>query len=79
MVPDSFQVDVEDLMADGAKALVLSVGFHGKLHVSDAAIEHMIAARVPFFVAPTAQAVELFNRFSREGIAVGGLLHSTTC
>ena len=69
--------DVEELLARGARALVLACGFYGRLGVCPETLrlleEHGVAAHV----LRTEEAVALYNRLRDEGEDVGALVHST--
>jgi len=68
--------DVEELLARGATAVVLSRGMELKLQVDPATLELLAARGVEVHVAETRAAVELYNELA-ERAPVGGLFHST--
>jgi hypothetical protein len=68
--------DVEELLAAGAVAVVLSQGMEKRLEVPQSTVDWLEARGVAVHVAETTEAIELYNRL-REITAVGGLFHST--
>jgi hypothetical protein len=69
--------DVEELVARGARVVVLSRGMLGRLRIDPATLQELDRNRVGWHVLSTRKAVDLYNRL-RETEAVGGLFH-TTC
>lgn len=68
--------DVEDLIAHGARTVVLSKGVWERLQVCPETLELLAARGVAVEVLQTEAAVERFNELRRSG-PVGGLFHST--
>ncbi|MFC6018567.1 HAD-IA family hydrolase [Plantactinospora solaniradicis] len=68
--------DVEELLANGATRVVLSEGFDGVLRVDPATLRFLAERDVEVYVAPTGEAVELYNTLATRE-PVGGLFHST--
>jgi hypothetical protein len=75
-VPGIQFADVEELLAHGAKVVVLSKGIYERLRVCPETLEVLKQRRIDFYVLQTEQAVELYNKL-RENAAVAGLFHST--
>jgi hypothetical protein len=74
---DGIQViDVEKIMKKGAKKIVLSQGFYGRLKVSEDAENLLIKSGIEYRIMKTDKAVEEYNNLCEEG-PVGGLFHST--
>lgn len=69
--------DVEELLAHGARTVVLSRGQHERLQVQDATLTLLDGRGVDVLVLPTAEAVERYNELAEAGEPVGGLIHST--
>jgi hypothetical protein len=69
--------DVTELLAHGARTIVLSRGMLSRLHVCPETLRLLAERRVQTHVLPTEGAVELYNRLcDKEPVA--GLFH-TTC
>ncbi len=68
--------DVEELLARGARVLVLSSGMHERLEVSEATLQLLAERGLAVHVLPTEEAVRRYNEV-REREKVGGLFHST--
>ncbi|WP_238010090.1 Mth938-like domain-containing protein [Dactylosporangium sp. AC04546] len=68
--------DVEELLDHGATVVVLSQGMEERLEVPDETVEALESRGVEVHVAPTPEAIALYNDLT--GTApVGGLFHST--
>ncbi|MCX4716878.1 Mth938-like domain-containing protein [Streptomyces virginiae] len=68
--------EVRELLDLGVTAVVLSQGMESRLGVAPETLEVLRAAGVEVHVAPTPEAVEIYNRLAQGG-RVGGLFHST--
>jgi hypothetical protein len=68
--------DVQELLANGARTIVLSRGVQRRLQVRPDTLEMLEKNGVAAHVLPTEDAVRLYNEL-REKEAVGGLFHST--
>lgn len=75
-VPGIQPADVEELLKNGAKVVILSRGINQRLGVCDSTLEMLEQKGIETHVLQTEEAVELYNRL-REEKAVGGLFHST--
>jgi hypothetical protein len=75
-VPGIQPVDVEELIAHGTRAVVLSTGMWQRLRVCPETLEFLLKNGIPVEVLQTDAAVERFNVL-REKMPVGGLFHST--
>jgi hypothetical protein len=69
--------DVQELLDNGATAVVLSRGMKECLHVPRETLDFLKEREVAAHVLPTAEAVELYNQLAKKE-PVGGLFH-TTC
>jgi hypothetical protein len=69
--------DVNELLACGSEVVVLSRGFHSKLHTCSPVFEFLHSKGVAVYVAETKSAVDLYNALAGSGCKVGGLFHST--
>ena len=68
--------DVEELLAHGATAVVLSQGMDKRLEVDPATLEYLERQSVEIHVAGTLEAAQIYNELA--GAApVAGLFHST--
>jgi hypothetical protein len=68
--------DVEELLENGATAVVLSKGFNERLGVTQDALRMLEDRNVTAHVRETGEAIELYNQL-RETEKVGALIHST--
>jgi hypothetical protein len=69
--------DVQELLAHGAKVVVLSRGMAECLHVPRETLEFLEQRQIAVHVLPTQDAVALYNKLAQTA-PVGGLFH-TTC
>ena len=76
-VPGIQPADVEELLAHGARVVVLSRGMNRRLRVQDETLRRLEEEGVEVHVAPTEEAVRLYNEKQEEREPVGGLFHST--
>ena len=67
--------DVEDILDDNPEILVIGQGQPGYMKISDALREHLAHRNVKLIEAPTAEAIETFNRLHKEGRRVAGGFH----
>ena len=68
--------DVEELLAHGATAVVLSLGMNRRLQVGPGTLDHLASRSVAAHVAETREAVKIYNDLA-DGAPVAGLFHST--
>lgn len=68
--------DVTELLDHGAHVVVLSRGFHERLQVCPATLEHLKQQGIAVHAAETGEAARLYNELAA-GHAVAGLFHST--
>ncbi|MFO7768008.1 MAG: MTH938/NDUFAF3 family protein [bacterium] len=68
--------DVEELLEEGAEAVVLSQGMNRRLKVEPETLRMLEEKGIEVHVLATEEAVERYNAL-REEIPVGGLFHST--
>ena len=76
-VPGIQVVDIQELLDHGAKELVLSRGMFLALQTCKETIEFLQDKEITFHVLETKQAASLYNKLIDDGVAVGGLFHST--
>lgn len=76
-IPGIQITDVEDLLAHGAKVVVISLGHYKRLHVSKKTLQLLSDQGITTHVLPTAEARDLYNELAQTE-PVGGLFH-TTC
>ncbi len=70
--------DVDELLLHGCKIIILTTGCLGRLKVSwdvVGALEIQDIDKV--IVITTKKGIQLYNEYAAQGIAVGGLFHST--
>lgn len=70
--------DVAELLEHGCTAIVLSRGRFSRLKVAEALVDSLRSKGLRVEVASTKSAIALYNELARQGVAVGGLFH-TTC
>jgi hypothetical protein len=75
-VPGIQPVDVEELLAHGATAVVLSRGIDQQLHVDAATLAYLDERGIEVYVHETREAVKVYNDLA-DRVPVGGLFHST--
>ncbi len=68
--------DVEELLAHGATAVVLSQGMDKRLQVDPATLEYLERQPVEVHVAGTLEAAQIYNELAG-AVPVAGLFHST--
>ena len=69
--------DVEELLANGAREIVLTRGMLLRLQTCPETLDRLNADGIVVHVAETREAARIYNRLASEGVAVGGLFHST--
>lgn len=76
-VPGIQPDDVAELLAHGARVVVLSRGMWKALRTRRDTLELLEARGVTVHVAETSEAARIYNDLVEQGAAVGGLFHST--
>ncbi len=69
--------DVEELLDNGSRTLVLSRGMLLMLRTCQETIDHLEQRHISVHIAETKAAVDIYNGLVSDGEAVGGLFHST--
>ena len=69
--------DVQELLENGCRAIVLSRGMLRRLQTCQETLDLLESRDIAVHVADTKKAVEIYNDLARRGQAVGGLFHST--
>lgn len=69
--------DVRELIEQGAEEIVLSRGMMLALQTCPETKDFLKEAEIPVHILETRQAVALYNKLADDGVAVGGLFHST--
>jgi hypothetical protein len=69
--------DVEELLAHGATAVVLSRGMHLQLQIGSRTVHLLEQRGVIVHIAESTEAVQVYNNLAADGAAVAGLFHST--
>lgn len=77
-VPGVQLADVEEILAHGARSVVIGRGMHGRLEVPAGTRDALADRGVALHAAPTPEAVETYHRLREEAPEVGALIH-TTC
>jgi hypothetical protein len=68
--------DVEELLANGARVIVLAQGFYGRLSVASETLELLEQRGVVVHLQKSEEAVKLYNELAGKE-KVGALIHST--
>ena len=76
-VPGIQPADVEELLDNGSRTMVLSRGMLLMLHTCQETLDLLEERRVSVHVAETNAAAEIYNELASRGESVGGLFHST--
>lgn len=76
-IPGIQVVDIKELLDHGAEELVLSRGMFLALQTCKETIEYLQDEEIAFHILETKQAATLYNKLIDDGVAVGGLFHST--
>ncbi|WP_457575137.1 MTH938/NDUFAF3 family protein [Desulfomarina sp.] len=69
--------ELEELIANGSRVIVLTTGRLHRLKISPATVEKARRENIRLIVAATGKGVKLYNEQVEKGVAVGGLFHST--
>jgi hypothetical protein len=67
---------VEELLAHGATAVVLTPGMNRRLQVDPRTLDYLAGRSAAAHAAETREAVKIYNDLA-EGVPVAGLFHST--
>jgi hypothetical protein len=76
-VPGIQPADVTELLEHGCEIIVLSRGMDLVLQVCPETLTFLQERGITTHVAETREAVEQYNALAEQGVAVGGLFHST--
>lgn len=76
-VPGIQPADVEELIARGSKAIVLTRGMLRRLQTCPETERMLQSEGITVHVAETRKAARIYNELASQGVAVGGLFHST--
>ena len=76
-VPGIQPADVEELLANGSRAIVLTRGMLLRLQTCPETMSSLKAKGIAVYVAETNEAAQIYNDLALRGEAVGGLFHST--
>ncbi|MFQ6611706.1 MAG: Mth938-like domain-containing protein [Fidelibacterota bacterium] len=68
--------DIQELLDNGVKILILSQGVYGRLQTSDTTLDLLKERQIIYHQLKTGAAVKLYNKL-RKTEAVGALIHST--
>lgn len=69
--------DVSELIENGSEIIVLSRGMLKRLQTSPETLSLLKEKGIQTEVKATKEAVDIYNKLSKQGKAVGGLFHST--
>ena len=75
--PGIQRADVEELVRNGCRVIVLACGVFSRLKVADETVEYLKTNQIEFIATDTKRAVKLYNDYAERNIEVGGLCHST--
>jgi hypothetical protein len=76
-IPGIQPADVEELLANGSQAIVLTQGMLLRLQTCSETMSFLEAKGIAVYVAETTEAARIYNDLALRGEAVGGLFHST--
>jgi hypothetical protein len=76
-VPGIQPADIQELIDQGSRTIVLSRGMLLKLKTAPETLELLESMNINIHVAETKEAAEIYNNLASNGEAVGGLFHST--
>jgi hypothetical protein len=76
-VPGIRLADVEELLEHGADIIVLSRGMRLVLRTCPETLNFLDSRNVAYHVLETREAAKMYNGLAAQGLAVGGLFHST--
>ncbi len=76
-LPGIQPADVEELLANGSQAIVLTRGMLLRLQTCSETMSFLETKGIAVYVAETKKAAQIYNDFASRGKAVGGLFHST--
>jgi hypothetical protein len=76
-VPGIQPADVQELLENGSKVVVLTRGMQLVLQTCPETLRMLQDRNIPVFVEETKAAVEIYNKLAEENQPVGGLFHST--
>ena len=71
------QGDVQELITNGCKVVVLSTGRLKRLKVPKLIVDTLKTQAIEVVVTDTKKAIQIYNDYAEKGVAVGGLFHST--
>lgn len=71
------QGDLEELMTNGCRVVVLTTGRMKRLKVPNQIVDSLKESSIEVIVADTEKAIQIYNDYVSKGMAVGGLFHST--
>ncbi len=76
-VPGIQPADIQELIDQGSRTIVLSRGMLSMLKTAPETLELLASMNIKIHVAETKEAAEIYNNLASNGEAVGGLFHST--
>lgn len=76
-VPGIQTADVKELLANGARVVILARGMELVLQTCPETREYLRVRGIRFQVAETREAARIYNDLIQQNEAVGGLFHST--
>jgi len=76
-VPGIQPTDVMELLEHGSRIIILSRGMLLQLQTCRETLQLLSAAGVEVHVKETSEAAKLYNDLAADGVAIGGLFHST--
>ncbi|MGP0083571.1 MAG: Mth938-like domain-containing protein [Steroidobacteraceae bacterium] len=76
-VPGIQVADIAELIDHGAEVIVLSRGMNLVLQTAPETVKWLHRRGLEYHILETREAAKLYNELARQGVAVGGLFHST--
>jgi hypothetical protein len=69
--------EVLELIDNGCRSVILTTGRLRRLKIADETVQLLESKGIQVTTASTSKGIDLYNRLVIEGVAVGGLFHST--
>ena len=69
--------EVLELIDKGCRSVILTTGRLRRLKIADETVQLLESKGIQVTTASTSKGIDLYNRLVIEGVAVGGLFHST--
>lgn len=71
------QGDVEELLLKGSQVVIITTGRFRRLRVPETVVRYLQERGTEVLVLDTKSGIDRYNQLAEQGVAVGGLFHST--